>query len=159
MAVKRAKSAAAFTLVEVMITVLILSVAVIGASSYRYYAALDARKAAVQATAARMGLTLCESWRGLGGTETFDPIAYFGSSLTISAIGQSIEPDDATFTLLGGYTVVSEGVNYYAVLSWKDVSTELRALNIVVAWPQRGQAASSIADADKSFKLTTYTSL
>ena len=71
MHIKRSKSTAAFTIVEIMEAMVILLIAMIGASGYRYYAALDARKAAMQATAARIGLLLCESWRGVEGTETF----------------------------------------------------------------------------------------
>ena len=98
---------------------------------------------------------LCESWRGLKGTKTYDPAAHLGTALTItqSATGPD-KPVD--FTLLGNYTVTLNGANYYITLSWKDVSTGLRALNIVVAWAQRTQGVSSLNDADKSFKLTTY---
>jgi len=77
-----------------------------------------------------------------------------GSDLTITASSGPAEPTD--FTLLGSYTVTVNGANYYITLSWKDVSTGLRALNVVVAWAQRTQGVSSLNDADKSFKLTTY---
>ena len=98
---------------------------------------------------------LCENWRGLGGIETYDPAAYLGSDLTITASSGPSEPTD--FTLLGSYTVTVNGSNFYITLSWKDVSAGLRALNIIVAWAQREQGTSSLNDADKSFKLTTYT--
>ena len=144
-----------FSLVDIMISIVVLLVALIGTSNFRYYTALDSQKAAAKITAARIGLMLCESWRGLGGTETYDPATYFGSALTItqSTTGPD-KPED--FTLLGSYTVTLNGANYYITLSWKDVSTGLRALNVVAAWAQRTQGLSSLNDADKSFKLTTY---
>lgn len=154
----RRKSAAAFTLIEVMLTTLILLVAVVGTSGYRYYGALDARRSAMRIAAARIGLLLCENWRGFKGTETYDPTTYFSSELTITAI---TVPDGFVgegFTTLGGYKVVMDNTNYYAILSWKDVDTGLRALNVVVAWAQREQGATGIADADKLFSLTTYAS-
>ena len=77
MAVKRPKSAGAFTLIEVIAAILILSIAVLGTSGYRYYAALDARKATMHTTAAGIGLLLCESWRRLSDQNTFDPEACF----------------------------------------------------------------------------------
>lgn len=156
MTVKRAKSAAAFSLVEVMVAILILSVAVIGASAYRYYAALDARKASVRITAARMGVMLCESWRGVSGVETFAPTAYFGTDIAITDGEGPAVPEG--FTALGSYEIVSNGVNYYATLSWQDVGTGLRALNVAVAWPLRDQGASSLANTDRVFELTTYVS-
>jgi len=137
-----------------MIAIVIILVALIGTSNFRYFTALDAKKAATRITASRIGLMLCENWRGLGGIETYDPAAYLGSDLTITASSGPSEPTD--FTLLGSYTVTVNGANFYITLSWKDVSAGLRALNIIVAWAQRPQGVSSLNDADKSFKLTTY---
>ena len=143
-----------FSLVGVMIAMTILLAALIGTSNFRYYSTLDAQKAAAKITAARVGLMLCENWRGLGGTETYDPATYLGTALTITPSAGPDKPGD--FTLLGSYTITLNGANYYITLSWKDVSTGLRALNIIVAWAQRTQGTSSLNDADKSFKLTTY---
>ena len=143
-----------FSLVSIMTAIVIILVALIGTSNFRYYTALDAKKAATRITASRIGLMLCENWRGLGGIETYDPAAYLGSDLTITASSGPSEPTD--FTLLGSYTVTVNGANFYITLSWKDVSAGLRALNIIVAWAQRPQGVSSLNDADKSFKLTTY---
>ena len=144
-----------FSLVSVLIAMAILLAALVGTSNFRYYSTLDAQKAAAKITAARIRLMLCESWRGVKGIETYDPTAHFGSALTITQ--STTGPDKPVdFTLLGNYTVTLNGANYYITLSWKDVSTGLRALNIVVAWAQRTQGTSSLNDADKSFKLTTY---
>jgi len=163
MTVKRLKSAGGFTLVEVMATIVILSVAVIGASGYRYYAALDARKGAMKTTAARIGLLLCESWRGVNGTDTYDPVAQFSSELAITENSTLDENGhqhqyaykDGTFTLLGKYDVVVNDTNYCAFLSWRDVATGLRALNVVVVWPlQDGYLQGSPY---RPFGLTAYT--
>ncbi len=143
-----------FSLVGVMIAMAILLAALIGTSNFRYYSTLDAQKAAAKITASRIGLMLCENWRGLGGVETYDPTTSLGSALTIAPSTGPTKPGD--FTLLGSYTITLNGANYYITLSWKDVSTGLRALNIIVAWAQREQGTSSLNDADKSFKLTTY---
>ena len=143
-----------FSLVSIMTAIVIILVALIGTSNFRYYAILDAQKAAEKITASRIGLMLCENWRGLGGIKTYDPVAYLGSDLTITTSRGPAEPND--FTLLGSYTVTVNGANFYITLSWKDVSAGLRALNIIVAWAQREQGTSSLNDADKSFKLTTY---
>jgi hypothetical protein len=137
-----------------MIAMAILLAALIGTSNFRYYSTLDAQKAAAKITASRIGLMLCENWRGLGGIETYDPEASLGSTLTITPSTGPDKPGD--FNLLGSYTITLNGANYYITLSWKDVSSGLRALNIIVAWAQREQGTSSLNDADKSFKLTTY---
>jgi len=143
-----------FSLVDVMSSITILAMVVIGTSHFRYYSALDARKADMRIAAARIGVLLCESWRGVEGTESYDPIAHLGSDLEIEIIEEGSELS-ADFTLLGRYRITTtDGGEYRAVLSWKDVSGGLRALNVVVRWGPRGSGDSY----RKSFKLTTYTS-
>ena len=63
---KQPKSSAGVTLIEVMAATVILTITVLGATGYRYYSALDARKAAKQSSGARIALLLCENWRGRG---------------------------------------------------------------------------------------------
>jgi hypothetical protein len=142
-----------------MVAVVILLIALIGTSSFRYHAALDARKADAQTAAARIAPMLCESWRGINGGLTYDAATYSGTNL---AITQSLDgpAKPADFTLLGSYVVVLDdvdGVNYYTTLSWKDVQPGLRALNVIVAWGQRDEGDGGINDVDKSFRLTIYT--
>ena len=149
-------SRSGFSLVSIMIAITVLIAALIGTSNFRYYSALDAKKAAAKITASRIGLMLCENWRGLGGIETYDPVTYLSSELTITTSTGPAKPGD--FTLLGSYTVTVNNANYYVTLSWKDMSAGLRALNIIVAWAQRELGTSSLNDADKSFRLTTYAS-
>jgi len=143
-----------FSLVDVMSAIIVLAVMVIGAANYRYYAALDERNASMQITAARIGALLCESWRGVKGIDTYDPTIYSCPELAITPSTGPDEPEG--FTPLGSYTVELNGGNYHATLSWKDIHTELRALNVVVVWTLRGQEEVGVGGEDKSFKLTTY---
>jgi len=148
------------TLVGTMVAVVILLIAVIGTSSFRYYSAMDTRRADAQTAASRIALTLCESWRGINGDVTYNPITHLGTNLAITQ--STAGPDKPSdFTLLGSYAVdVDEvhGVTHYATLSWKDVQPGLRALNVVVAWAQRGPGVDGTENVDKSFRLTIYTS-
>lgn len=161
--IKRPRSEAGLTLIEVMAAVAILAIAALGTSAFRYHAALGARTADLQTTAARTALLLCESWRGASDPNTFDPTqlatedANSDSALTIETIDISegvVVPSD--FTPLGIYSITTDGVNYYAVLSWKDISPGLRALNVIVAWDPRGSGSDIYELPNKSFKLTTY---
>lgn len=154
MAVRGTKYRAGFTLIEVMIATVIFIIAVLGTSAYRYSAALSARRADLQTAAARTGLLLCEGWRGIGGADTYDPVGYFSSDLDIATSPGPAVPDG--FTPLGSYKIVFESTDYYATLSWKDVSPGLRALNVLVGWDQMGRGTDSLQDANKLFKLTTY---
>ena len=145
----------ALTLTEILAAAAILTVVVLATTKCRYHSTLDAKRANMQMTAARMGLTFCESWRGIKGAETYDPSVHLGSELTLTAGAGPAEPAD--FTLLGTYAVVSDGETYYVTLSWKDVKTGLRALNVIVAWTQQVKTVITLDDADKLFELTTYT--
>jgi hypothetical protein len=114
----------------------------------------------LQIDAVRTALLLCESWRGASGPNTFNPtqLATTNPALAIEAVTISGGPAAPTdFTLLGNYKITVDSVDYYyVVLSWKDVSPGLRALNVIVAWDPRGSGSDIYELTNKSFKLTTY---
>lgn len=162
-------SRAGLTLVEIMAAAVILTIAVLGASLFRYHTALSARKADLQTAAVRITLLLCESWRGSSDPNSFDPEEYFGDDddANFEIDNDEHGPDVPTgFNLLDHYEIVVDGVYYYATLSQKYISTGLRALNVIVAWDQRGYESGDygqgymyyLGDVDvyKSFRLTTY---
>lgn len=153
------KPASGFTFVEVMGAILVLTVAMLGASAYRYYAALDTRKANLQTTAARISNLLLETWHGSSDPNTFDPAAHFSSELTIESMALQEGPHKLTdFEVLGTYKIIVEGVDYRAALFWKDVYSGLRALTVIVVWewdPYRHRLGPS-KYANQSFRLTTY---
>jgi prepilin-type N-terminal cleavage/methylation domain-containing protein len=158
---KRFKYRAGLTLIEIMVATAIFVIAVLGTSGFRYHANLGAREADSKLTAARIALLLCESWRGASDPSIFEPSA-LASAGTISAL--VIEPHYVSYevpsdsTLLGACRITANGVDYYyAVLSWKDVSPGLRALNVVVAWDPRSSSPDYHWNGGgRSFKLTTY---
>lgn len=159
---RKIKCRRGMSLVGTMVAVTILLIALIGTSTFRYAAAMDGRRARAHTTAARVALALGESWRGIKGDVTLDPTQLGGSDMTVSASSWNghEKPDD--FTLLGNYAVVlddddPDSLNYYATMSWKDVQPGLRALNVSVAWAQRGPGADDTESVDKSFRLTVYT--
>ena len=152
------------SLVGTMVAVTILLIALIGTSTFRYAAALDGRKADAHITAARVALTLGESWRGVRGDLTYNPVAHLGTGLKVAAGEGPDKPED--FTLLGSYAVQFDdgaGVeDFITTLSWKDIQPGLRALNIAVVWASRepadgGKQLNPVDAADKSFGLTFYT--
>jgi len=145
------KSAAAETLVEVMITIVVLSVTVIGVGGYSYYATLDMQWADRQVTAARVGNLLCQSWASVKGAETYDLIADVGSDLVIANLSPPQSLPEG-FILLGIYNITVDGVGFKAMLSWKDISNELRALHIEVTYARHDWNNP----VKKGFRLITY---
>jgi hypothetical protein len=145
------------TFIEILLASAILLIAVLGASVFRYNAALGARKADIRSTAARTALLLCESWRGSSDPNNFAPEDTLGSQLTITDVDSGFSGPTG-YTLLNSYTITNEGVNYYAILAWQDIAPGLRALNVTVMWNQRGSDADALGGPDKSYRLTTYIS-
>ena len=158
---RKTRNSRGVTLVGAMVAVVVLLIALIGTSTFRYCAALDGRRADAQTTASRVALLLCESWRGLNGDANFDPIQLATGDLSFSQSSWNghVTPDG--FTLLGNYETVMEsgdpdGLAYYATLSWNDEQPGLRALNINVAWAQRSETTEGAKNVDKSYALTVY---
>jgi hypothetical protein len=137
-----------------MNAIVILSIGLIGISGYRYYSTLDAHKADMYIASARIGQLLSESWKGMQGSETYDPVARLGAGLTITAGDGPDAP--VGYTVLGSYRIMLNDNVFYTTLSWKDLYDSLRALNIVLIWAQRSQRQNDINEADKTFELTTY---
>ena len=152
------------TLISSLIAIAIILIAIIGTSNFRYYTALDTRKARAQTEAARIALLLCESWRGIQGDLSFNPEASLGSDLMISSEEGPESPED--FTTLGSYLIKLGNnndqdkeyhISYYTTLSWDDIQPGLRALNVIVSWAQHDVGNGGFDSTDKSFSLTIYT--
>ena len=149
------------TLLNTLIAVVILLIAFVGTSSIRYHSSLDARKAISQINAARIALLLSEGWRGIDGDINYDPISNLGSEITITSDEGPEAPID--YTVLDSYKIQIDNdtdtgyqIIYYATLSWKDVNTGLRALNITIAWAQKDRDIDGLSGTDKSYTLTNY---
>ena len=159
------------TLIEIMVTIVIIAIGVIGAMAFRYYCALDARKADIHITAGRVGLLLLEGWKGTGGYVTgdpdavaFNPVGHFGPSF-----GPSMDISDSNPAgwppglidltgILGSYRIFANRVNYYVTLSYQDVEApadEPRILNVSVAW-SRDNSPGGLDSSYKTVNLTTY---
>jgi hypothetical protein len=144
------------SIVEVMICIVVLLVAILGTTAYQYSAALNGRKANLQATAARTALMIGEAWNGMFGNTTFNPSMLSSNELSIN----NGDGEDAPtgFTAIGSYKILIENNDYYATLSYKNIDTltKFRALCITVSWDQCGRGTNSFEQADKSYTLTIY---
>ncbi len=146
------KTRSAFTIVEAMIAAVVLVIAVIGTSVYRYQAALGARHADLYSTGVRLSLMLCEGWSGEGGTTSYDPVTTFTPDLDIIDTNSAGAPTG--FTELGSYEIIVDGFKYYAALSWKNMGNKITSLHIVVSWDYR--EGTNQNSSNQSYRLTTY---
>lgn len=166
--VKSRRYLTGLTLIEVMLSILLLTVVVIGTSGYRYYSALDARRAIKHETAARIASLLNEGWRGIVvlGNDPYDPTILNGliPDFVISTFGNGLAVPTG-FTLFNNtnYKVVSGNATYYVTMSYQiaDIDSndnlhDRMILNIQVAWPITAQEVSYTAEDYRVFALTTY---
>jgi hypothetical protein len=153
--VGRRQSSSGFSLVETMASAVILVIAVLGNSTYRYQSMLLSQRADKWRTGATTAQLLCQSWVGKQGSGTYDPVSTLSSAVTIATdtTGPSV---GAGFTKLGNYHLDLNGDRYFATMSWEDVQTGLRALNVTIAWAQSIRGTTTYSNADKSFALTAY---
>lgn len=151
---KRRKQTA-LTLVEIMITMLILMITLGGILGFRYHSVLNAERAEDQLLAARAAVAISEAWRGQLGATDFDPVVQsFDSDFQIQAaalLGIESTPF-AMSTHVGTYRVDIEGRVFRADLSYQnDVGvTNARLLNVVLTWQDTRQTT-------QEFRMLTLT--
>lgn len=133
MKTKRPKFTAAVTLVEVMVAMVILTIAALGALSYQYHAAGHARIARAQSAATHVAQLLLEDWKSTGGSKEYDPSILalgFSSPLPIPAQWTNVnvkamvlaEPLNSAV-----YAVTIDDLPMLVMLSWEDVAYDATA--------------------------------
>ena len=137
-----------------MVTIVVMALTLLGTSGFRYYAALDTRRADVEITAARLASMFLNNWNAIGSYST-----QLGQGLEIynNAPGPAV-PDG--FTALDAssspnFRIVANNVNYYATLSYKDQANQPRILNVCVAWMDDYQLWDG-SETSQSVNFTAY---
>ncbi len=137
------------TLVEVVITILVLAIISLGATGYNVYAMNQARTGNVKMAAARLGILLLENWKSHGGDTLYDP-----ETLDLDIVEVEDQPDM--------YLAVVDDMSFYLTLSSEDIGSNettgviLRQLGVLVKWRadyQQGVPESS----DPETVFLTYT--
>jgi prepilin-type N-terminal cleavage/methylation domain-containing protein len=137
-----------FTLIEVIIASVSLSIIALGALSYQYFAAVHNHIALAQVTATRTGQLLIEDWKNNGGSAMYDP-----TSLNLGFLKSDKDG--------WGYYIVVDNLPMYINLISSDVAVDvaagvtIRELDVRVAWRRDYKEDAPGAD-DPSVILTTY---
>ncbi len=120
---RKVSNRAGLTLIEIMVTISVIVIVVMGVAAYRYHSALNVRRADIQITAARLALFLLDNWKGQGGNSNYDPYqATLGPGLTIynNAPGPAVPSGFTALDATPNYRIAANGVSYYTTLSYKD---------------------------------------
>ena len=125
---------AGLTLVEIMISLVVILVIVVGAMKFRYSAVLDAREADARITASRLGAMLLNAWVARVGSTSYDIVAEFNPGIPIEL--STSGPDVPTgFTELNKYHITCDNVHYYATLSHQPTSSgQAGKVTITLNW-------------------------
>jgi prepilin-type N-terminal cleavage/methylation domain-containing protein len=126
------------TLIEVMISLIIILIIVIGVVSYMYASMWNARRAEVRITATRVGQLLLETWKitgqvnqGIWDVTAFNPITDFGPELPNNFQAAAVDLGGIGVEL-GDYQIQIDGVYYFVTLLYNN--SQPRMLNARVAW-------------------------
>ena len=149
----------AFTIIEALMTVLILMVVLTGAWRFRYQATIDALKAKDHLAAGRIANLLMQTWTAQNGCTTFNPSQQnFGATVIISNLAQSSTQGLSklgildNFVPLGVWMVRMENRDFRVGFLYRDESSVqcLRTLYVFVEWSDRKNATQHL-------RLVTYT--
>jgi type II secretory pathway pseudopilin PulG len=152
------------TLIEVMVSMLVIMIIVIGAVSYMYASMWNARRAEIRITATRLGQLLLDAWKisgpvinGVWDVEAFDPTNDDFDSILPDNIGITSDGVAGIGNELRGtrYEVTIDGAHYFITLSYRQDLPNFYLLNACVAW-SRDFASSTLESAPHNVWLTSY---
>jgi len=157
----RTNNKTGFTLIEVMVAMVVIIIGVMGAMGFRYYCVLDAKKADVQITAARIATLLLEDWKGMGGS-AYVPNTSLPSSSGLTVAASATGPAAAfPSSILNNtsYHIVcnvdaSSIIHYYVTLS--SAATLPRTLNVSISW-RSNYNAGTLSTTDRTNRVISFT--
>jgi prepilin-type N-terminal cleavage/methylation domain-containing protein len=135
------------TLIELVVTLLIISIVSVGAINYQYFGTRLAQRADAEITATRTARLILDNWKKKGGDENFD--------LKDLDMGFT-RPDHETY-----YRITVNHLPLSVTLNWQDVEVDanagvgLRQLQVTIQWRQDYQEGE-VGNTDPSYVTTTY---
>ncbi len=115
-----------FTLIEIVATIGLLAVLVLGTLGYQFHASKSMQMAQAKVSATRLGLLVLENWKIEGGSEHYDPT-------TLNLGATEVAGSDL-------YLYVADEIPFYLDLSSSDIQANeetgvtLRELAVKVQW-------------------------
>jgi len=150
MTIRPRRFASAAALIEVMVAMVVLAVAALGALSYQYHAAAQVRTADKQITGTQIARLVLEDWKSTGGAVAYDPACLGLGFVTVFPEENHV---DHTGGHLGSklYILKVDGKLVLTALSYRDIARDdtsamtLRELTVVA------QAGDDFTSSDLSF--------
>ena len=158
------KKKSGVTLIELMVAMVVIIIAVLGATMYRYGSVTDARRADIQMCAGRVALLVMEEWKVAAGSYTFD----LADDISLNSVFAGGSDDITISEKSGDYWPVSltggKDSYYYVKIGWEDDIDDdgsdddgIRRLDVQVAWKLAD--VSGVPDTEdwaRAVKLSSY---
>jgi len=144
---KPARKPKGFTLLELVITMMILIVLSVGAIGYQYFASQMAQRAKAEITVTRTARLILDNWKKTGGDENFDL--------------PSIDPGFTTVSGKDKFKITVDGLPMTVTIAWKNIETDsvavvtLRQIQATIQWRLDHQTGE-IRTNDPSYVMATY---
>jgi len=142
-----------FTIVEVMMSVTIITIVALGTLSFQYYSVKDSRTSEAQVTATRLGQLLLEDWKS-----TFGDAGYDATSLGMGFVAP-IPPET------GDYKITLDNQTFYLQKTQQEVDIPnnpdlvagitLQELSVTVSW-RRDYGNGAVSSSDPTLTFTTF---
>jgi Tfp pilus assembly protein PilV len=139
-----------FSLVEVMISVLIIIIVALGTLSFQYHGIKHSRSSEAQIAAARLGQLLLEDWKSTDGKATYDPATLGLGFIYISPWNYVITLDNQTFYLQLARQLVDIPDNPDPV-----ANVELYQISVTVSW-RNDFGVGAVTSSDHTLTFTTF---
>lgn len=153
-----------FTLIEVMISIVVIMIIVIGAVSYMYACIWNAQRADARINATRVGQMLLDLWKvsgpvvdGIWDIEAFDPTDPEFNLILPDNIGTTTDGVEGVGEELRGtrYEITIDKVQYFITLSYRQDLPNFYLLNACVAWSRNLNSPTLESDPHRIW-LTSY---
>jgi len=132
---QKSKFNSAFTLIEVMVAMVILSIASVGALGYQYFAAKQAKIGQIQVASTNIAQLLLEDWKSTGGSAEYAESGPLDLGIGFAAVDSlPVAPS----LCMAGYSITVDDVPMVVILNWVDVDQDdeakvtLRKLAVMV---------------------------
>jgi prepilin-type N-terminal cleavage/methylation domain-containing protein len=142
-----------FTIVEVMVSVAIITIVALGTLSFQYYSVKNSRSSEAQVTATRLGQLLLEDWKSTGGDSDYDANALglgFAASIPPATGSYNITLDYQKFYIQMAQQLVSIANNPDPV-----AGVTLQELSVTVSW-RKDFGNGAVSDSDPTLTFTTF---
>lgn len=131
----------ALTLIEVLVSLLVILIVVIGVMSYMYACAENARRADVRVSATRLGLLVMEGWKADSADITlFDPAQLACSEIAVDT-SNTIMPVGGLSEFQASPKITVNGVSYFVKLTY-DLE-QPQKMEVLVAWNPNNYSQST----------------